>query len=151
MNGLKTLRELALQDSKVRHPSLPDEVRSTRNYNDRTANGLTQCILDFLRFSGWQAERISVSGRYVDGTKIVKDYLGRTMKIGSGKWIPGSMTRGSADISATIKGRSVKIEVKMKDRQSEDQKRYQEQVERAGGIYIIVHSMDEFIELYNKI
>jgi hypothetical protein len=73
------------------------------------------------------------------------------MKIGSGKWIPGSMTRGSADISATIKGRSVKIEVKMKDKQSPDQKRYQQQVEAAGGIYIIVHSMDEFIELYNKI
>lgn len=142
---------MALQDSKVRHPSLPDECRSTRNYNDRTANGLTQCILDFLRFSGWQGERISVSGRYVDGSKIVKDCLGRTMKIGSGKWIPGSMTRGSADISATIKGRSVKIEVKMKDKQSPDQKRYQQQVEAAGGIYIIVHSMDEFIELYNKI
>jgi hypothetical protein len=39
----------------------------------------------------------------------------------------------------------------MKDKQSPDQKRYQQQVEAAGGIYIIVHSMDEFIELYNKI
>jgi hypothetical protein len=42
------------------------------------------------------------------------------------QWTKGTSTAGSADISATIKGRSVKIEVKIgKDRQSEAQKKYQ--------------------------
>jgi hypothetical protein len=67
------------------------------------------------------------------------------------KWIPGSGTKGTADISATIWGKSVKIEAKMKDRQSEDQKKYQAQIERAGGLYWLVRSFKEFLTLYNQI
>jgi hypothetical protein len=67
------------------------------------------------------------------------------------QWTKGTGTAGSADISATIKGRSVKIEVKIgKDRQSEAQKKYQEMIERAGGVYIIAKNFDEFVEWYNN-
>ena len=67
------------------------------------------------------------------------------------QWTKGTGTAGSADISATIKGRSVKIEVKIgKDRQSEAQKRYQEMIERAGGTYYIARDFDEFVEWYEK-
>jgi hypothetical protein len=66
-------------------------------------------------------------------------------------WTKGTSTAGSADISATIKGRSVKIEVKIgKDRQSEAQKRYQENIEKAGGTYIIAKDFDSFVEWYNQ-
>jgi len=66
-------------------------------------------------------------------------------------WTRGTSTAGSADISATIKGRSVKIEVKIgKDRQSDAQKRYQEMIERAGGIYIIAKDFDSFVEWYEN-
>jgi hypothetical protein len=65
-------------------------------------------------------------------------------------WTKGTSTAGSADISATIKGRSVKIEVKIKDRQSEAQKRYQEHIEKAGGIYKIFRDFDSFVEWYEK-
>jgi hypothetical protein len=62
------------------------------------------------------------------------------------------MQRGTADISATIHGKSVKIEIKVgKDRQSEAQKRYQEQVERAGGVYIVIRDFDQFEAWYNAI
>ena len=55
------------------------------------------------------------------------------------------MQVGSADISATIEGRSVKIEIKVgSDRQSEAQKRYQQQVENAGGTYFIATSFEQF-------
>lgn len=67
------------------------------------------------------------------------------------QWTKGTGTAGSADISATIKGRSVKIEVKIgKDRQSDAQKKYQEMIERAGGVYIIAKNFDEFVEWYNN-
>jgi hypothetical protein len=66
--------------------------------------------------------------------------------VGKGKWTKSTSTSGSADISATIKGRSVKIEIKYgKDIQSDAQKKYQESIERAGGIYLIVRNFDEFI------
>ena len=70
------------------------------------------------------------------------------------KMIPGSSTKGTADISATIKGRSVKIEVKCAatgDRyQSDDQKAYQKAVESAGGVYIIVRDFESFYNWYNQ-
>lgn len=60
------------------------------------------------------------------------------------------MTRGTADIHAIIKGKAVKIEVKIgKDRQSIFQKEYQKNVEKAGGIYYIAKDFDSFYEWYN--
>ncbi len=46
----------------------------------------------------------------------------------------------------------VAIEVKIgKDRQSDSQKEYQRKVEKAGGIYIIIGTFDEFIKHYAEI
>ena len=108
-------------------------------------------IIDYLRFSGWQAERINCTGRSVDNTKVITDVLGDFRRVGSIKWLPTSGQRGTADISATIRGRSVKIEVKMKDKQSQAQKNYQIQIERAAGFYWLCHNMDEFLEQYNNL
>lgn len=148
MTALAQLKSLALAGSRTKHPTLPESARCTRNYSDRTANGLTRCILDFLTFSGHQAERVNSTGRPIDNTKIVTDVIGTQRRIGSVKWIPGTGQKGTADISATIWGRAVKIEVKMKDRQSPDQKRYEEQIIRAGGLYWLCHSFEEFLNLY---
>jgi hypothetical protein len=151
MQRLKELRELALADSRRKHPNLPEYARHCKHYDDRTANGLTACVLDFLRFSGWQAERINCTGRPLDGRKIITDVTGFSKQIGSVKWLPTSGQKGTADISATIKGRSVKIEVKMADYQSLAQKAYQQQIEAAGGLYWLVRSFDEFMTFYNEL
>ena len=151
MKGLKELRELALMESRRQHPTLPEYARSVKSYTDKTANGLTRAIIDFLRFNGWQAERINCTGRMIDNTKVIEDVCGFQRRIGSVKWTPTSGQKGTADISATIRGRSVKIEVKIgKDRQSADQKAYQEAIERAGGQYWLVRSFEEFMEYYGR-
>jgi len=120
---------------------------------------LTRCIIDWITFNGGQAERINTMGRRIDNTKIVKDVLGFTRVVGSVSWQKGTGTKGSADISATIPmvvnnmkvGVSVKIEVKYgKDRQSEDQKKYEHSINEAGGIYVIARNIDEFIEWYDE-
>lgn len=126
----------------------PDYVVRTK-YNDNTANGLTKCVIDYINLSGGQAERISNTGRYIDESRIVTDVLGNRKKIGSGKYIKGTGTNGTADISATFKGKSIKIEIKMKDKQSEAQKEYQQAIERAGGVYFICHNFDEFLDKFN--
>ena len=74
-------------------------------------------------------------GRMLDKTKVVADTFGNKRTIGSVEWQKGTGTKGSADISATIQGRSVKIEVKIKDKQSIDQIKYQNDIENAGGHY----------------
>jgi hypothetical protein len=120
-------------------------------YTDKTANGLTRCIIDYLTLQGYQAERISTTGRMVDNTKTFTNVLGITKQIGTKKYIPTSGVKGSADISATIKGKSVKIEVKIgKDRQSEHQKKYQESIENSGGLYLIATSFEQFINNITK-
>ena len=146
--SLKQLSDLqhAYACSRTKLP--PDYVVRTK-YNDSTANGLTKCVTDYINLIGGQAERISNTGRYIDESKIVTDVLGNRKKIGTGKYIKGTGTNGTADISATFKGKSIKIEIKMKDKQSEVQKEYQQAIERAGGIYFICHNFDEFLDKFN--
>ena len=66
-------------------------------------------------------------------------------------WRKSNTTKGSADISATIAGRSVKIEVKIGlDHQSEAQRRYQASIERAGGLYFVAKDFTTFVEWYSE-
>jgi hypothetical protein len=149
---LKQLRELAMAHSKAIYPTMPEYARCIRTYNSKTANGLTKCIIDFLNFSGHQAERINCTGRPIDNTKVFTDALGDMRRIGSVNWLPTSGQKGTSDISCVIYGRAVKIEIKIgKDRQSEDQKKYQSDIERAGGLYWIIKSFDQFMDLYNEL
>ncbi len=149
--AVKELERLYMIDHRHRYPSMPEYARACKKYRDDSANGLTKCVIDFIRLSGYQAERINCTGRYIDRTEVVTDVLDRKRVIGSAKWLPTSGQRGTSDISATIRGRAVKIEIKAgKDRQSEDQKRYQEQVERAGGVYLIIRTFEEFYSWFNN-
>ena len=97
------------------------------------------------------SRRVSVTGRMIDQRKTFVDVLGHTRQMGSVKWIPPSMQRGSADLSATLAphGRALKVEVKVgRDRQRDEQKTYQAQIEATGGIYLIVRDFDEFYAWY---
>lgn len=127
--------ETSIFDAKVKkYKNIPIELLVKPSYTDKTANGLTKCICDFIRINAGQAERISTTGRPIDRRQTYTDVVGFTRQIGSVEWIPGTTTPGSADISATIKGHSVKIEVKIgRDSQSAAQKVYQLNIERAGG------------------
>lgn len=130
------------------HPSIPPQNIPRRNLKDDSANSLTQLIIKHIQYCGWQAERVSSSGRYVaDNPK--RDLFGR-VQIQGGRWIPPTSTNGTADISATIGGRSVKIEVKFgADRMSAAQIAYKESVERSGGVYVVAHTFSQYLESMN--
>ena len=143
------LQSLEYAWRKQRSPSVPDFAIPLTKYNDNSANALTKCVIDFLIYSGFQAERINTMGKRIDNRKQVETVAGKR-EIGSVSWIKGTGTKGSADISAVIKGRAVKIEIKYgKDKQSADQKAYQQAIENAGGVYVIVKDFDSFIEWFN--
>jgi hypothetical protein len=137
--ALKALEDLSYKVKRAKCPNVPYLTATT--YRDDRSNDLTRCVIDWINFNNYQAERINSTGRQI---KIK----------GHSKWIPGSQTIGTADISATIKGRSIKIEIKCAatgDRyQSEDQKKYQSMIERAGGVYIIVKDFQGFYDWYLK-
>ena len=148
----KRFQDLYLKTKLISHPSFigRENCMPPANIKEAGANDLTRLVIDFLEMNGYQAERISSMGRYIDGTKQVTDCIGRKRTIGSGKYVKSTTTNGTADISATIKGRSVKIEIKwQKDTQSKDQKAYEDSINKAGGIYIIVKTFDDFVNWFD--
>ena len=145
------LKALELEDLRLKYPSLDEKYMAFTKWSDNSANALTKCVIAYITYKGGQAERISSQGQYREGAKIqVGTGEIAYHKQLPGKWTPGQSTKGTADISSTIRGRSVKIEIKQKDQQSEVQKQYQAAIERAGGVYIIVRSFDEFVVWYEQ-
>jgi hypothetical protein len=149
--SVKILEQLALQNLKVRYPNNP--YLPIPKYTDATSNGLTKCVIDYIDFNDFQAERINSTGAIKDNRKTSTDVLGNIRTIGSLQWIKSSTQTGTADISATIKGRSIKIEIKCEatgdNKQSKGQIEYQKQIEAAGGVYLIVRNFNQFYEWFN--
>lgn len=100
-----------------------------------TANGLTNFICNYIKWEGYRATRINVSGRQIKG-----------------KWIPSSTRKGTADISATLRGKSLMLEIKVgRDKPRPEQLEEQERERKAGGIYEFISTPEQFFELFDKI
>ena len=146
-DAIRELEDTVFDAKKQKYPNVP--YLTKHQYSDKTANGLTRAIIDFVRLRGGQAERINTTGRPIDRRIAYTNVVGMTRTVGSIEWVKGTGIRGSADISATIKGHSVKIEVKIgNDRQSLAQKEYQKNIEAARGIYYIARDFTSFVEWY---
>jgi hypothetical protein len=147
--AVKYLEELALEAKKTKYPSIPIPYLAKPKYRDDSANNLTRCIIDFLRLKTHLAERISSTERPIDRTETFIDILGHQKTIGRIEWIKGNGMNGSADISATIEGRSVKIGIKIRDQQSKAQIEYQKTIIAAGGLFYIARDFTSFLTWYN--
>ena len=120
--------------------------------NISKATHLEKAIVDFLKFEGHQASKITTSGQMRDNTEKFVDSIGRTRVIGSKTWISGNSTKGVADVIATIYGLKWDIEVKYSkgDKQRNTQLKYEKSVDRAKGVYSIVKTFEDFIEKYDQ-
>jgi hypothetical protein len=100
-----------------------------------TANGLTTFVQNFVNWMGYRATRINTMGR----------------QIGS-KWIKGTTRRGTSDLSLTLKGKSVMVEIKIPpDKPSEHQLKEQAKERAAGGIYEFISTPEQFFELFDRV
>lgn len=107
------------------------------------SNGLTRAIINFLVWSGHNADRTGTQGRMI---KVNGQY----------KRIPSANRRGTADVSSTINvrgfGLSVKWEIKINmDKPSTDQLKEQAKEQSAGGKYFFVKTFDDFFDHYNSL
>jgi hypothetical protein len=141
MTPTERLQQLFLTHYRTTYPAVPEHCLPKQKYTDKTANGLTRMVLDFVRFSGGYAERINVMGR------VIKTKANREI------YIPSSGSKGSADISAILPGgKSARIEIKIgKDKQSDKQRQYADKVNAAGGIYVVVRSFQDFYSWYQTL
>ena len=150
--SIKILEGIAVDKLKERYQNNPYLPKVS--YTDANTNGLTKSVIDYVKFKNFHAERINSTGSIKDNRKTSIDVLGNSRTIGSVQWIKSTTQNGTADISATIKGRSVKIEIKCNatgDRyQSEAQIMYQKQIQQAGGVYIVVRNFTQFYDWFNN-
>ena len=138
--AVKILKELYLTDNKVKFPSLPDGARAVPHFKDGDTSSLTKCVMTFLRLKGCHVERTGSEGSV------------RQTKQGTYKRVFSTGMRGTSDLKAIINGKFVAIEIKCKatkDRQRENQKKYQAEIERTGGVYYIATDFQSFYEWYN--
>ena len=138
-NDFDQTKEALKRLRKLYRETFPTKRAPT--YEDKSETGLTRCIIDYLNMKGYQAERIHCIGAPIpQGNGLFK--FGKT-----------TMDRGTADISATIHGRSVKIEIKIgTDRMSSYQWNYKDAIERAGGLYLVARSFPHFLkEIHRRI
>jgi hypothetical protein len=135
--AVKELEKLTTDSARLNHPTLPQYAIAPRKYRDDSANGLTVCIVVYISHKGGFASRINNQGTY---------------RAKLGRYTPSTCRKGLADVAATYKGLSLHIEVKIgRDRQSEQQRHFELEVNRSGGYYFIARNFTEFKEWFDKL
>lgn len=139
-----TIKELALAYSNKMHSKVPAHCRPMKTFSDKSANDLTKAIIAYAKIKDFFAERQSSEGRYRPG-KEVTNVMGQKKQL-PGQWLPGQ-GKGKADIKALIKGRLIEIEVKHgRDKLRPEQIEYKQQIERSGGVYLVVKTWEDFYQ-----
>jgi hypothetical protein len=121
-------------------------VLSTKYPKVETHNGLINFMLSFLKWNNHRATRINNQGRIISG--IEPGEAGGYFK--TIKRIQSTTRNGTADVSATIKGRAVMLDAKVgMDKPSIAQLEEQELERASGGVYEFIHTPEEMITWYD--
>ena len=142
------IHRLKLEHYKRTKSSVPEFAIPVDKYDCTKTNGLTLAMSYTSKYLGGFLKRVNSTGIYVEGQEY-KTLFGKIK--GKGHWRTSPST-GIADTQLTLNGERWDVEVKKPgERQLPSQKRYQKQLEAAGGNYIIIRSFDEFIKLVESI
>ena len=115
----------------------PYPMKAVNYFNaSRPARLLTEVILKYVKLSGGSA-RENVAGGLKKGAK-------------GWEYVHSWQKTGVADVTVMYDGRVMEVEIKIKDRQSEAQKKYQQEMEKVGVPYHIVKDFDQFIEVFGE-
>lgn len=144
--NLKQLGLLSLAYNRSKHPSVPAHALTSKSYSDKTANGLTNSIIDFCKFNGILAWRQNTQGVFRPGQTVV-DVIGRTRHM-KGSWQRAAKS-GLGDITIVHNGRMISVEIKIgRDVQRESQIEFEQELNAAGGLYQIISSWDQWYTFY---
>ena len=127
---LQHLANLEMAEKRRTHPNVPERCRVKSKFAVKDANSLTQTVKRCLELHGCYVTRVQSQGQW-------NQALGRFTR--------STTTKGTADLHAVINGRHVSIEIKWgKDRLSADQRKAAQQIQAAGGLYLVVKEYDTF-------
>ena len=132
LTALQKLDNLSYQSKLDQFPNMPIKAIPRTKYSDGSANDLTKSIIDFVRLKGFYATRIQSQGQK----------RGNVMTF-------GTTERGTADVHICINSTHISCEIKYgKDKQSIFQKSVQQEIEKAGGIYLLIRDFEQFYKFY---
>lgn len=125
----------------------------------KKANGLTLFCINYANWLGHHLERTNNMG--VPTRKKIPKFNIMSGKLehldGGIEWRKGTGTKGTSDIKGHIINPRHKfpipvyIEIKIRDKQSEEQKSYQSKVTSTGALYTIVHTPEEFLDFFDYV
>jgi len=128
--SLKELETLNFKAKQEKYPGNPAVIKPS--YRDDSANELTKAIVAWLKLNHFFAARINTTGLFDPRL---------------GKYRPSGARKGMADLTAIVNGKHISIEIKIgHDKLRPDQLRVRDEVEAAGGRYLIVRGFDDFLE-----
>jgi hypothetical protein len=153
------LIQLKLKQLQKQYPTFPPHAIPKPAYSDKTANGLSKMVCDFLNLSGHEAHPVKNTGtpRIEYGMRDEVFNRGQAKKI---TWTAGNIKKGIADISSTIKisinghiiGLHVEWEIKIgKDTMKPEQRQHEADVKAAGGEYFVIKTFDDFYAKFNEL
>jgi hypothetical protein len=108
----------------------PDKYRPTpKKKKQSPANSLTDAVISLIKLLGGTAYRISSQGTYMAKIDLM---------------VASTQKKGLPDVVAILKGQFIGIEVKIgKDRMSEHQLKRKEEIEKAGGRFIVARDIEQ--------
>lgn len=120
------------------HEAARLDAKAARQPKGETANRITANIIRVINMQpGCVAYRINNVGVW-DAAKGIHR--------------AGGTQKGIGDISAIIRGRALWVEVKAgRDKVSREQLIFRAEVERAGGLYFVARSTDEFLNFFTEL
>ena len=128
------LERMALAANREKYPNLPESARYIGKFS-KTANGLTKCIMEYVKLRGGFCARINTMG-----------------VIRSGKWTRSGSTLGMPDLQGVFNGLPFYVEVKHgQDRLSEIQRKRIAELEEAGAKVFVAHDFEGFFEWFNEL
>lgn len=152
MNWRDELKEMKYKYMEQNTPSAfiasGGRTMKLKPYCDTTANGLTNCIIDWINYSGGTANRINTQGQ-VRKERIDLAFGNKREIV---RFTPSTTRKGTADIHGVMRGRHLSIEVKIDyDKQSEAQLKEQARITAAGGLYFVARNMESFVMWFKDI
>jgi len=121
---------MGIYDSQEAHAAYVKSVLGVKKGKKQSAsNSLTDAVIKLFQVNGGNAWRINTMGIY-DKEK--------------GSYRTSGMKKGLPDVIGIYRGRFIGVEVKIGyDKQSEDQKKREVEINAAGGKYFIAKTFDQ--------
>ena len=119
----------------AKYPTLPRHAHVKARYEDRTANGLTRAVVDWMTLQGHFATRLDSTGTY---------------RADLSRYIPSQQRKGMPDVFDMVNDRAVFVEVKVgRNHLSNDQKVAIADLKRAGAAVYIDQNFQGFFDWFN--